>query len=202
MINRNTWILLVAFVVLLAGTVYWQRSKMSANATPTPFVSTTNYVFQDVISTEIQSVQLSGPDNQALALERDASGQWMIVQPKLEPADSVKVESTLSQLAALPLVSTPDLLIDLKALGLQPPLYSVLFKMSDGRQFSLNAGKATPTGSGYYILTSQRAVAVASKLGLDTVFDLLTTPPVQPTATPTEMPASVPESETSGTPAP
>lgn len=197
MIKRNTAILFVIFAVLLAGTLFWQRSKMSEQATPTPFKSSISYVFSDVTSTDIKSLRMSGPDNAYLELERRDDGQWVFIQPKLGLADNAEVDSALSQLAFLPLTSNPDLAIDLPGLGLQPPIYTIFFTMKDGRNYSLNVGKATPTGSGYYILSSQRAVAVASKLGLDNILELLKTPPVQPTptATATETPAVTPTAE-------
>lgn len=196
MIRRSTAVLFVIFAVLLAGTLFWQRSKMSEQATPTPFRSTLSYVFTDVTSTDIKSLRMSGPDNAYLELERREDGQWVFIQPELGLADNAEVDSALSQLAFLPLTSSPDLMVDLPNLGLQPPVYVIFFTMKDGRNYSLNVGKPTPTNSGYYILTSQRSVAVASKLGLDNILELLKTPPVQPTPTPvptaTETPVAVP----------
>jgi hypothetical protein len=79
---------------------------------------------------------------------------------------------------------------------LEPSAYQIVFYLDDGRQILLNIGKETPTGSGYYVLTSDRKLLIVSKFSLDNLIGYLKKPPLLATVTPTPS-SSTPAVETS-----
>ena len=93
------------------------------------------------------------------------------------------VESAVTQLLSLRTLSTMQQVPDLKAIGLDPPAYRILLTLSDGQQITINVGAATPTGSGYYVLVSERPLYVVNKYGIDAFLELVDSPPIQPLPT-------------------
>jgi hypothetical protein len=181
MLRRSTLALLIFFLVLLAGTLYWQKTKLNAPASPTATVAT-QFLFETKGSL-VKTIQISGPEGKAIILEKYEPDKWQVKTPQTSEADSTKIESVLGQLDSIRVLSTPELLSSLSQLGLDPPTYGIVIQLEDGRQLIANIGKSTPTGSGYYVLTGDRYVVVVNKGSLDPIIGLLANPPFQPTPT-------------------
>jgi hypothetical protein len=92
----------------------------------------------------------------------------------------------VGQLASLYTVSRLMEIPQMSAMGLEPPAYRLLVITTDGKQSVVSVGSMTPTQSGYYVLSSDRNVYIVSKAALDPVLQLIDTPPVMPTPSPTE----------------
>jgi hypothetical protein len=71
--------------------------------------------------------------------------------------------------------------------GVEPPMYSVTMVNKNGDEEGFSIGNLTPTSSGYYILTDDGQVYVADKTKIDQVIDLVLSPPIETTPTPTQL---------------
>lgn len=200
MIKQNTWIALIVFMLLLVVMLILQGVKTSkvAEVAPTP---TSGLLFPQLDVGKIVAFTLQRSESfERLVLEK-MEGQWVLKEPAAEMTDTAIVESNLSQLVSLRILSAPTLNATLEELGLKPPVYRILIQLEDGEQLVLNVGSETPTGSGYYLLTSYRRVVVVNKFALDTIIAMLDQPPIlEPTPTPTLEPTEEVESTSTGTP--
>ena len=183
MIRRSTLVLLVLFVILAAGAIFWQRSqnkKAPADATATPG-SQLLFDFKG----NINGLRLERTSGGLLELSRDEQGTWQLVYPKADETDVAAVEAAVSQLISVPVISTLEEGPSMEAAGLATPAYRLLINLDDGSQVVVNIGNVTPTGAGYYVLVSQQGMSIVSKYSLEPFLKLLDNPPVKPTATPT-----------------
>jgi hypothetical protein len=190
MIRRSTLVLLVLFVTLAAGAIYWQRSqdkKGTSNATATPG-SQLLFSFKENIS----GLRLERGSGGILELGRDDQGAWTLIYPKADATDVAAVEGAVSQLISTPVISTLEEGPSMEEAGLATPAYRLLISLDDGSQVVLNIGNVTPTGAGYYVLVSQQGMSIASKYSLEPILKLLDNPPVKLPDTPSPSDQNLP----------
>lgn len=185
MIRKPTWIILLVFLVLLAAVFLWQRSQdqKAAQATPTAAGAAERQNLFD-IEGEIASLRIERVGDKSIELVRGEDGKWTLVGSPDAPIDSAALDSLADSLASLPLVNTLQNIPEMEALGLNPPSYRILVVLQSGSQLIASVGKATPTGSGYYVLTGDRGVYVVNQFSLQSILDLVDNPPYLPTPTP------------------
>ncbi|MBN1146719.1 MAG: DUF4340 domain-containing protein [Anaerolineales bacterium] len=192
MIRRTTWVVLVVFALLIAVVVFWQRYQ--ENKPPEPTATPAEQDLFD-LDADVVGMRLEKVGERVIELQRDDQKIWELTQPAGEETDVGAVESAVTQLLALRTLSTMAQVPDLHAIGMDPPAYRLLLMLSDGQQITLNVGKATPTGSGYYLLVSGRPLYVVDKYGMEAFLMLVDSPPIIPT------PTSIPETPTEVAPA-
>jgi hypothetical protein len=187
MMRRSTWIVLGVAVVLLAATLFWQRTRSnletSTEATPASNEPKLEFGFAGA---QVIEIVIQDSEGATVVLDRNADGFWELEQPEAEMTNSQTVENALSQLLAVNTVSRISSQTALSDLGLDPPAYRLLLRLDDGSEMVINVGKVTPTGSGYYVLTSSedRALYVVGKYNLEMILNLIQIPPIM-TPTPT-----------------
>jgi len=192
MIRRNTWIALVIFAVLLAATLYWQQTRGSRVEQPEEDTSQESSVVFDVGGAQVVGVTVQGSAGKTLRLVKDSESNWRMTVPVENAAENSAVETAITQLLGSTTSTYLSSTTPLEDLGLAVPDKYIVLDLEDGRQVIINIGKITPTGSGYYVLTSDRKIVVVSTYSLDTVFKLLENPPIQPTPTPEVVPEITP----------
>ena len=200
MVRRSTLIIVVVFALLLAGTLFWQRSKQGASTDATPTVGE-EYLLD--LDANVTGMRISNADGKVVELARDDQSQWQLTWPKGEQTDVAAAESAFGQLMSLRIVTTLGQVPDAEATGLATPAYKILLVLDNGQQVMINVGKQTPTGSGYYVLSSDRKLHVVDQFGLDSVLQLVDSPPVLATPTPEpvlEIPTGEAMPDATGTP--
>jgi hypothetical protein len=192
MIRRSTWDVLLVFAILLAVAFLWQRSQdqKSSEATPTVAEASERQFLFDIAG-EVASLRIEHVGEKTIELVKDENGQWIVAGSPASVIDSASVEAVVGQLSTLPLVSSLQNIPQLQDLGLEPPSYRILVIQKDGKQLVASVGDATPTGSGYYVLASDRRVYIANEFSLQTILDLVDKPLPTPYPAPAgETPAS------------
>ncbi len=184
MIRRSTFILLLVFIVLLAGVAFWQRTKGSEEIEGTP-TAVQEYLFE--INGQITALKITSAEGKVVELSRNDNGEWELIQPENEETDSTTAESTTSRLSALRVLTkleteTQDS-IDLSAVGLDKPSYELSITLDDGSIILTKIGNITPTDSGYYVSGSGRGILIVDKYGMQSIIDMLDNPPIMPTPT-------------------
>ncbi|MEW5869514.1 MAG: DUF4340 domain-containing protein [Chloroflexota bacterium] len=188
MMRRTTWIVLGVFVVLLAAMLFWQRTKQANAPEPTPVAATEGEFLLNLGNAAVARLTVQNAEGATVVLERSEEGTWRIMQPEVAAADGAAVDAGITQLLALRILSTPSSVPSLDVVGLDAPAYRILIDLDDGKQVAVNIGKATPTGSGYYVLAPDRIVHIVGKYGVDAITKLADVPPLAPTATPEVIP--------------
>lgn len=202
MIRRPTWIVLILFLVVLTGTILWQKNKPQeqASTTPTPEAGQ----FFEIQAQDIVEFEVAQPSGTVVTVKSDASGTWLVEGFAAEETDTSRVESVRQQIASLTVLSTLEQDPAADLVGLTQPSYILRVKLADGSQKTGYVGNLTPTSSGYYARVEGGKMVVLSKYSLDSVVGILTTPPILPTQLPTETPTTTasPEIVPSVTPTP
>ena len=187
MMKRSTWILLVVFVVLLAGAVFIPQLLERTQPVPaTPTVQPVTNLF-NYASNDIKALAIRDSLGNHAAMNRSDSG-WTITEVQVAYTDvaTATIEAGVTQFASLRVLSTPDAASDFSILGLATPAYTITISMQNGVQHILRVGDVTPSGKGYYVQLNGAAPVVVNKSGLDAVVGWAAIPPViLPTATPT-----------------
>jgi hypothetical protein len=192
MIRRSTWVVLVIFAVLVAVLVFWQRSEENAPAEPT---STPAQASLFDLNADISYLRLEKVGGAVVEMERGEDGVWKLTWPLAEKTDVDAVQNAVTQLLSLRVLTTLNTNPGLDTIGLASPTYRILIGFDDGSQMIINVGDSTPTGSGYYVVVSGRPLYVVNKSGLDSVLELIESPPIEPTPTPTPEATPIIESE-------
>ena len=184
MIRRSTWIILGLFAVLLGGALFWQQTRQkNAPAEPTPTPGVQEYLFEMNGPTITAVTVQRSEDGKTLQMAR-LDGAWKLVQPATEFSDSPQIESAISSLLTARIIAKPSGATELEVLGLTPPAYTFVVSLDNGKQVTINVGKAAVAGTGYYVLSDARVVYLVNKAAFDTLIRMLDVPPLLPTPTP------------------
>jgi hypothetical protein len=186
MLRRSTWIVLVIFAVLVIAIIAWQRFGLKEEPVePTATVEATEMVF-DFSNQSITRYSISSADGSLITFEREPeTGAWVVVDQPPELADSTQIETGANTLTFLTVSTKLATQPALEAMGLDKPAYVITLTLSNGEEAVLNVGDLTPTGTGYYVQADNDPAVVVSKVEIDTLINMLTTPPLGATYTPT-----------------
>ncbi|MFO3795723.1 MAG: DUF4340 domain-containing protein [Anaerolineales bacterium] len=180
MIRRSTWVLLFLLIVLIGLGWYlnYRKQSLAAQATPTAGLE---YLLPSDAGVAT-ALKIEGKDS-SLEIRRNAENKWEIVMPNPAEADQGMVEAGITQLSTLRILGHVE--IDLGLVNLKTPDYKVSVTYSNGQTYTFDVGAVTPINTGYYVRKSDGSVVVVSKVGLDSLLNLLTNPPYLATPTPT-----------------
>lgn len=193
MIKRNTWILLAVFAALVGVAWFLQRSNLNSKSQATPTAEP--QLLFNLDANALSSLKIEDTQGKTVELNQNQDGQWKLVTPPGNVADSAQVGSTIRQFASLPVLNQLDPPPPPDATGLITPTYTITLSTTDGQQHVAKVGAVTTTGTSYYIQINTNSVDVVSKSIVDGVLDLFNNPPL---ATPT--PETTPTSAASQTP--
>lgn len=199
MIKRPTIILLIILVFVVGAFLFTKYHPLQSSE-PTPTSTGSQFL---ITSSDGILMKMTIQDNNgnSVQIQRDPSQAWMVILPELGAADQGLAGAAETQVGALKILSeltTPPPLSDM---GLDAPTLTLSLDFNNGIQHQINIGSLTPTSNGYYVLFDGEKIYVISEPGIDSLKNLLTHPPYQPTATPTatttmESPAETPGPET------
>lgn len=190
MIKRSTWIML-GVLVLVVGAYFFIKQHPLKSGQPTPTAQGNTYLITPADGT-LQSIQITDSKGNKFRMQRDLSKQWVITAPQNSAADQGPAGAAETQVGALLIVTSLETPPDLSAAGLTTPSDTIDLTFTSGKQHKLEVGNLTPTSSGYYVRFDSSKIYVVSKDGIDSLLNLLKTPPYPPTPTPavTDTPAA------------
>lgn len=188
MVKRSTWIWMVIFVLVAAAAIYLQRSEETPSTLPVEGtaspIPTTAYLFPAEEGV-VTSLLIESQDGDILGFERQGEA-WVATTPYYAETVPGAVEAAASQVTALPIEKSLDL--SDSAVGLNSPAYTITVGFTSGEFIIVQIGDETPTGASYYVRKEDGPVLVVSKYDLAILLDMLTTPPLVDTPTPTAAP--------------
>lgn len=146
--------LILASLVLLAliGAMYWSDHRKPNEDTAKVSTDISPAILR-LDSGTITKVELKNKDAEPIVLDKNASGNWQITQPKPMAADQTAVSNALSTVSSL----NSERLVDDKAsnvqqFGLDPPVAEVDLTEKGNKPQKLLMGDATPTGNAIYAM--------------------------------------------------
>jgi len=186
MIRRSTLIVLIVFVLLLAGALILpgQLDKLQPAASATP----TKAQLVSSGSSEIARIRLSNRRGESVEIAQQ-NGAWQVVSPpgkEITAGSLTEIASTLAQVSVLASLPTPP---PADATGLSQPDYTIEITMKDGTRQVVKIGKQTATSSGYYAQADGQPVTVLGAVSIERIIDLFAASN-NPTATPTAEPVT------------
>ena len=197
MIRRSTLILVVVFLLALAGFLLLDRQKEQAAALVTPTAA--NQPLFGIEASQLTGIQVADTAGREVRLER-ISGAWALIDPAATATDTASVDSLASQLASLTARSFIENPPAASATGLEPPAFTIRLQLEDGSRLTAEVGSETPTKSGYYVRLDDNRLAVVSTFSVDGITGVLDNPPIYLTPTVGLTPLSPEMLPTSGSP--
>ena len=193
MIRRNTWILLAAFLILLAGAIWYSRQEADdpADASLTPTVEPLWFLPEN----EIEELLIEDLESdERIRARRAPEVGWTLLEPVGEMAAVARIEQAVS---SLQLISPVDRLQtnDYAQYGLEEPAVRIVLSLVDGSSRSLLIGGQAPTGDVYYARSGEaNELLLLRTTAIQGALDLLEVPPVV-TATPEITPTTTPSGD-------
>jgi len=191
MIRRNTWILLVVFLGVLAGAIVWTRQSepSSEEAVPTP-EPLWSYEATQVDGLRIEDLH----SGKVVEVRRDPELAWKLIQPDEGPADAGRVEQAVTWVRQPEVSRVLSGQLDLLPFGLADPGTRVTLLLADGSTKAFDVGGAVGIGGKTYVRAGEGDdIQVVSQYSLDDIVGLLENVPVLP---PTSTPEVPPTSQT------
>lgn len=182
--RTGTWItiLLLAALIGLAFYLNSRAKKQNAEATPS---STVSYIFtsEDGLPT---SIEIKPQEGNGVRLVRNKENAWALELPENTAADQGLAEAAATQVSTLRILGDIDLAPEI--LGLDKPAYVITIKFTGGSEHVLEVGDKTPTNNGYYVRKDKDKTFIVDLNGLDSLLNLVTSPPYLNTPTPSALP--------------
>jgi hypothetical protein len=186
MVRRNTWIMLVIFV-LIGGFVFGyqrlQANKTSAVATQTP-LATEEKVYALTLA-GVDRITIEDQAGESITTYRDPETiNWVIDGLPYDTVDSAQIQANVTQLLDLMVKQTLAEDLTLDAVGLDTPAYTITMTSMDGSQVITTIGNVIPSGNGYYLRVGSGPVVIVDINVIQSVVGMLKNPPLLPTPTP------------------
>jgi len=183
----RTLIVVGAFAALLAYVLLVETRKEAPppeEATPTP------PTIVDLDVAQVEGVYVSDGDRTVRLVRRGE--EWEIVEATsadaLGPADTAAITWTVDGIAHLQArLKVLDEVPDPATYGLDAASLVVTLELTSGAQEQIRVGRETPDGTALYVQREgDPALYIVSRYVMDSFFEWLTTPPLQPTPTPAD----------------
>jgi hypothetical protein len=187
MIKRPTIILLIILIFVVGAFLFTKYHPLqSSQATPT---STGSQFLITSSDGTLMRVSIQDNNGNLVEMQRDPSQTWIIIQPELGSADQSKASAAETQAGALRIISELTTPPELSEMGLDSPALTIALDFNSGIHHQISVGNLTPTSNGYYVQFDGQKIFVVSQSGIESLRNLLTNPPYQPTATLTATPS-------------
>jgi hypothetical protein len=171
MIRKQTWILLIIFLLLAGAAYYLQKNPNIKLVAPTPSATQEPAVLPGWNNGDIARIEYKDSQGMQIQLQQDSSGAWML-QPDAKTVDVGKIEQIRTQILDLRTIASLDTGLNLDVMGLSQPSGIFILTNTQAKQVKIQIGKATPTGTGYYVRIDQNPPIVISKGAVDALLDL------------------------------
>ncbi len=182
--RMGTWITVILLAALIGLAFYLNSKAKTQNAEATPS-TTVSYVFtsEDGLPS---SIEVKPQEGEAVRLVRNAENAWALELPENVPADQGLAEAAATQVSTLRILRDIDAAPDI--LGLDKPTYVITIKFTGGSEHILEVGDKTPTNNGYYVRKDKEKMFIVDLSGLESLLNLVTSPPYLKTPTPSVLP--------------
>lgn len=187
MIRRSTWVILLIFLVILGGGLYFQKYKSDKAAKVTP-TAEFGLLFAGIDQTQITGFEIDSTQGKKFLITLGQDGNWIVAGYPAEYTNKYSVDDMLSKIKALTVMSELETAPALDVIGLTSPAYTFQITLKDGQQKIAYIGNETPTSSGYYAKLDNGNPVVVTKYAVDNLLNFLDNPPIAtpvPTATET-----------------
>jgi len=176
-IRRSTWIILLVFLAILGGGLYFQKYQSDIQAQVTPTIEF-KPLFSGVGKSQITAFEINDSQERKLVVAKDQSGNWAVAGYTAADTDPIGIDAMLTQITSLSVMSDLEAAPALDVIGLTTPAYVFKVTSEDGQQKTVNIGKLTPTKRGYYVRFEEGNPVVVGKYAVDTLINLLEKPPI------------------------
>lgn len=188
---RLTIVLLVILLALGVVVVFVDQNP------PTPTPAPGSAIVLSFLSSDATDLEVV-TKTQTVLVSKDPTAGWLLKKPEEAPADSLRVETSLSRLASLSSSRTIPAPADLAEYGLADPALTVKVTLKSGDAKSMLLGNQSVDKAAYYAKLPNGAdvYMISASVGSD-LTQLATTPPkATPTPTPAPAETGTPGAET------
>lgn len=176
--NRKTTLILLSVLILLGLYTWWLQASPPSPAAPTPAPAAKTKVWE-FAADQVAGFQVTdSASGQSVGVSKNALGQWNVMKPETKPADPNQINLLTASLSNLSYSANITSTTDLAPFGLASPTLALQVDLANGTSLKAAIGDKIPVGSGYYMLRAGESIPlVVDDYGLQSLVDLLTTPP-------------------------
>lgn len=190
--STKTTLVLLAFLILVAGVVYFIEFRRPAEQPASPSASGATTLLE-VSSPAISGITMRDVvSGTQVSATRDVSGTWWLAEPAGQPGDPAALNLMASRLSGVFVqrVLTPT--GSLSEFGLVTPTLRVEVATTSG-PMSFQVGDSTPSGGAFYVSKPGDARVYLIDSGfVDELRQFLSKPPIAVPLTATPIPFTVP----------
>jgi hypothetical protein len=190
MIKRPTWIILLV-LALVIGAYFLIKNRPASIPEETPTAATSAFVFSETDGL-LKNLRIYDRNGNIFQMQRSENNAWIVILPNPGGTDQGLAGAAEAQVGALRIITLLETPPSLSDIGLIDPMYIIEFGFDGNVTHTLTVGDLTPTNSGYYAQFDDKNVYVISQAGIDSLINLLTSPPYLATSTPTMEPVLSP----------
>ena len=117
-------------------------------------------------------------DRHTIEVLKAEEGLWELVEPVEEQGDSAWIESGLTTIAELRLITKLETDLDKRIIGLDPPVNEVEIEFETGEKITAFIGELALTGGGYYAIVEGETLTVVDSFGIDRIIEFIANPPI------------------------
>lgn len=176
--EKSTWFILGAFIVLLGALVLLQNSgnqaEMPTEITPMP-------ALRNFDSSELVSITYQLNVNDTIKFEKFDQLTWEISSHSEGHVTAGNIETITSILSNLRIISDLSSPPSLNQIGLSPPEKSIRFVFEDNSTYLLEIGNPTPLNNGYYAQINRNTTVILPLNSIDQITSLIENTIISPT---------------------
>jgi hypothetical protein len=177
MVRKNTWLVLIFFIVFSAGT--WLYFLYLDNPKEQVVSTTFNKLLPGVSVDNIKSISYQDSQGTAVILSKGSGSTLVQENPIINLLSQGNISEIISQLTAITILTElpyPPTTIDM---GLDNP--ACMIKITTGQEYVLKIGTKTPIESGYYAQVDQDSPVIISIYGIDRIIEIIEQSRMTPT---------------------
>jgi hypothetical protein len=184
MIRRSTWLVLLLFLVVLGGGLYFQKYQSENQAQITPTAQFKLFL-AGIDKNQITGFSIESSSGQKFSAAKGQDGNWSVAGFTAADTDLSGIDDMLTKITSLSVLAELSEAPEEDVIGLAPPVYVFKVTLQNGTQQTALLGTSTPTKSGYYARLEEGSPVVLGKYAVDNLLTFLEHPPIA-TPIPTE----------------
>lgn len=198
MIKKNTWILFIAMIVVVAGFIVLEKTNsmnfMTAKSSPT------NTPLPSLVTLSVDSlekIEFTAKGETTIELTKTKDGTWQSDDGSKTIAAN-DLQTFINAFNTAQTNSVVSLGLDETATGLKDPQYKFVFYYSNGSQQIVKFGDKNPTQVGFYARLDVSQILIMNQDSVENIVNAFNTAYTTPTPTTAEETAT----ESASTPTP
>jgi len=191
MIKRGTIILFVVMLLMIAAFMILNKKDLLSFLTqPQEPTATPLPIFISIDAGNIDSMSFLEKGKTEINISKDENSEWQLYSEQGKFLFG-NIEQIVSEINAIKASVSLSIDLEQEIYGINDPIYTFTFNLSDGSKKQIKIGFENPTKSGYYAQVDASTIFLIPKGGIENILDIIAN--IQISTTPTPVITKTPE---------